>query len=254
MDDREKGEFAKVLRTTLDLYGKATTGESIALWWALLAPYPLQAVKVALGDHCRESKFSPTPADVIAMLRAADGRLSADEAWAIAIDAKDEAATVVWTDEMRDAFHEAAQPLLENGDKVAARMAFVEAYRRLVAAARRQGKEQHWNISLGDDKQGRVHAVTRAVEAGRIESRMARHYLPAPEPTAEGLALLGWPQPEAMPDRVASKKAQEQPEKRLSTAELKAIHNTKVTEFCENRSAGADQNPQQGRSNGAGDV
>ncbi len=73
------------------------------------------------------------------MLERASGRPSADEAWALALETFDEAATVCLTDEILLAAV-AASPVWESGDRVGARMAFKAAYERVLNERRLQGQ------------------------------------------------------------------------------------------------------------------
>jgi hypothetical protein len=72
----------------------------------------------------------------------------------------------------------AAQPLLDEGDQVAARMAFKESYNRLIAEARNNSIPVEWFPSLGDDKYGREAVVKEAVRLGRISEVHAQKLLP----------------------------------------------------------------------------
>jgi hypothetical protein len=61
-----------------------------------------------------------------------------------------------------------ARPILEARDEVGARMAFREAYGRLVDEARRKRIPAAWSASLGFDKERQVLAIEQAVQAGRL--------------------------------------------------------------------------------------
>lgn len=156
-----------------------------AMFFRALADYDIADVRAALDAHVRDpqrGRFPPVPADVIAQLQAAaedDGRPGPEEAWAIARRATDEAATVVWTAEMSQAWA-VAIPLLGARDDVGARMAFREAYQRLVAEARAAGTPPRWSASLGWDEQQRAQAIGQAVQLGYLprEEMLA---LPAPK-------------------------------------------------------------------------
>jgi hypothetical protein len=86
-----------------------------------------------------------------------------------------------------------AQPLLDMRDKVAARMAFVEAYDRLVAENRSSGQPFEWNVSLGTDKSRRGPAIEAAKVAGLLPAPRAAALLEmhAEERiTGDGLAIV----------------------------------------------------------------
>jgi len=141
----------------------------------LLMQYPLQAVQKAIDVHGKRSKFPPTPADIVSLLETNHKHLSADEAWALC--PKTEFETVVWTDEMAEAYG-SCYDLLAEGDKIGARMAFKGAYERLVNVAELKGKRPQWRISIGSDKTMIESAVRHAVSLGRINPQQAQKYLP----------------------------------------------------------------------------
>lgn len=89
---------------------------------------------------------------------------------------KGEYETAVVTREMQIAMRH-AWPLLQEGDHVAARMAFKEAYQRIITEARDRGDLVEWEITLGQDKGGREAPVLEAVQLGRIGAQQALHVL-----------------------------------------------------------------------------
>lgn len=175
-----------------------------ALYFRALAEHPLAAVRAALDAHVKDpqrGRWFPKPADLIAQLQglaADDGRPGPEEAWSIAVQSSDEAATVVWTAEIAEAMG-VAGPVLQAGDKVGARMAFREAYERIVEAARKQRRPAAWSASLGHDKRRQAEAIRLAVDAGLLP-RSELLALPAPE--APVLALAA---PEGFQTKAAQK-------------------------------------------------
>ena len=159
----------------------APTGK--ALFFNAMAPYSLEQVRAGLTAHLRDPKsgmFQPTPAHIIAHIEArsgGDGRPGADEAWAIALTSRDESETVVWTAEAAEAFA-ICSPVLETGDEVGARMAFKDAYNRLVSTARLAGTPATWNASLGWDANKREAAITKASTAGLLPAPTVQALLP----------------------------------------------------------------------------
>jgi hypothetical protein len=126
----------------------------------------------------------PMPAHLIGKRQATDGRPTADEAWAMCPRSEDE--SLFWTEEMAQAYGVAA-PLLQHGDQVAARKAFIDRYESLVATARAAGVPRKVTPSFGFDRNGREAAVHRAVERGLIPAARAQVYLPALETDAPSL-------------------------------------------------------------------
>lgn len=86
---------------------------------------------------------------------------------------RDEAASVVMTDEMAAAYG-IASPLLNAKDQIAARMAFKSAYERIVESKRLAGVGPKWFPSLGHDKAGRDLVISEAVRLGRLGAEHAK--------------------------------------------------------------------------------
>lgn len=166
-------KFASMLDDIWSLKGQTLTAGGRMAFFRALEDLPLNEVQAGLHAHSRDPKrgqYLPMPADVIAQIGAivaADGRPGAEEAWAVAFRGTDEAATVVWCDEMAEAFG-MARPLLLAGDEVGARMSFKETYNRLLAAARAARTPAKWSVSLGYDVAARDAAIRPHVEAGRL--------------------------------------------------------------------------------------
>lgn len=168
-NDRDFKAFSELLDATCALLtrGQYTPNPaSTAIFFRALSAYPLDSVRRAFGSHAATSRFSPTPADILDILRESDGRPEEDEAWAIAIAAADETATVVWTGEISAAWA-VCQTVLQAGDEVGARMAFKAAYRRMVVDARAARQPMSWSASLGSDPEKRRCALQLAAASGR---------------------------------------------------------------------------------------
>jgi hypothetical protein len=176
MRDADVGAFYALLDDVgalLQRPGQVMSPTAKAMFFRAMAAYDLATVRAALDAHVKDpqrGRFMPLPADLIAQIQGAaadDGRPGAEEAWAIAMRAQDEADTVVWTEEIAQA-RSIAQPVLDAGDEVGARMAFREAYGRLVDEARHARRRLAWSVSLGFDPQRRRVALEAAAAAGRI--------------------------------------------------------------------------------------
>lgn len=161
------------LVATAEVMGTELSASGARMFCTDLAEYPEPAVMQALAKCRREVSGKLTLAAVVA--RIDDGRPGPNEAWAMM--PRTEAETVVWTDEMSEAMG-SAQPLLEAGDQVAARVAFIEHYQRAVIAARHERRPVHWRASLGHDPRGREHILREAVGKGRLSLSHARSLLP----------------------------------------------------------------------------
>jgi hypothetical protein len=217
---------------------------STAVFFRLLKAHPLTAVAAAFDAHCADpqrGRFPPTPADILAQIEGAaenDGRPGAEEAWAMCQPAADQARTVVWSAEMAEAWG-IAWPLLHNhGDEVGARMAFKEAYLRLIAEARKQRRRVEWTATLGHDEAMRADALRGAVAAGRLPLTA----LPAPTSPVGLLELVQRPRgvPEHIREKVRTLRFSESPLQqrtrlaRERDAELKAAHAARVAAYTAN--------------------
>lgn len=187
-DPQDKHQFAEVIGAVMALYGKDSTKPLLNLYWRALITYQIEHVRAALDRWVkdpRQGTFMPKPADIIRTIEDTHGSqqaqwLSANEAWAIALPAADEAATVVWTQEMAKALA-IAKPILDAGDKIGARMAFIPAYERFVDQAKREGRDPHYEISDGWEANMRELAVQNAVTAGLLPPPPQQTALPAPD-------------------------------------------------------------------------
>lgn len=122
-------------------------------------------------DECRGRI---TIANVIS--RIDDGHLGADEAWALMPHGEDD--TVVWTTPMMEAYS-ISKDLLP--DKVAARMAFKEAYNRGVQRMKEvtgPNDKPIWWISAGHNEAQRGRIVKDAFHRGRISINYVERFLP----------------------------------------------------------------------------
>ncbi len=149
--------------TTAELMGNELSENAAKMFVTDLGDYDEQQVFEALKRCRQEVKGKLTVADVVQ--RIDFNHIGAEEAWALC--PRSEADSVVWTDEIAKAYF-IALPILESGDKIGARMAFKEAYARLVNEARQEKRAATWYPSLGFDPNGRQAAVNKAKELGRL--------------------------------------------------------------------------------------
>ncbi len=172
LTDDEVDHLIDLLCATAEVLGHEIRPAAAALMADDLSKFPLQALSKALARCRSELTGRLTPKAILDRMEDGGVWLSANEAWALALRASDESQTVVWTNEIAKAW-QIALPIMDAGDKVGARMAFIPAYERLVQSAREEGKPVQWQISAGWDPQLRDAAIQQAVSAG---------LLPPPEP------------------------------------------------------------------------
>ena len=193
MHDQQVAGLASAICATAEAMGQEMNPGTAAMMAEDLCAYPVFVVKAALKACRFEVKGKLAMADILQRVQASDGRPGKDEAWAIAMTTNDEFETVVLTDEVQLALA-AAKSVLDAGDKIGARMAFISAYERFVAQARQDTKPVNWHVSVGFDAGRRIQAVTKAVELKRIPREHGQKYLAdlSVEPiTEDGRALAG---------------------------------------------------------------
>jgi len=147
------------------------------MWKRKLASFPDGVVLRAAEAHITGSKFKPQLADIIERCRAqvTGGWLGADEAWSRM--PKTESESAMLTNEISEALG-VASPLLEVGEKNAARMAFRDCYNRLVERAKAEGRMPVYFASFGTDAAGRVSVLAKAVTEGQLTIDRATELLP----------------------------------------------------------------------------
>lgn len=193
MTSQQVARLALAITATAEVLGQSLTTDAAEMMADDLADYAVSTVAGALKACRRELNGRLTLAAILQRVQAADGRPGKDEAWAIAMTTNDEFETVVLTDEIQLALA-AAKPVLDAGDKIGARMAFISAYERFVSQAREDAKTVNWHVSVGFDASRRIQAVTKAMELKRIPREHAQKYLAdlsAVPITEDGRAIAG---------------------------------------------------------------
>jgi len=156
---------------------KPVEGARREMWWSALGSYPDGVLMAAVTRHIRNSSFFPHLNDLLKGCDAQTdgGWLGVEEAWALMPKSEHESAML--TDEIAQAIAVAA-PLIESGDRVAARMAFKDCYTRLVERAKLEGRQPRYFPSYGSDKHGAVAMLAKAVQVGQIPLERALEWKP----------------------------------------------------------------------------
>jgi len=184
MNDADKAQFLSALITMGALYDKddADVRKKSPLYWQALNHRSLDEILDAMNKHARDAdrgRFFPKPADIEAQMpESLEMWPSPNEAWAMA--PKDDYASTAMCEEIAQALG-IAQPLIDSGDTIAARMAFLEAYKRRVGDAKAQGKHPHWFKSLGEDSSSHYQADVKLVQMRNL-SLSPSEQLALPEP------------------------------------------------------------------------
>jgi hypothetical protein len=167
VNQNEFETFSQAYETAWSFH-KQITPQAISMAFDLLKDHSINNVLGGLKAHCLDpvrGQFPPKPADIIAQIeRRMPQRVSADEAWTML--PHDESDTVVWTDEMAEAYSIAKK----EPDSTASRMAFRSAYDRIVERNKVQGIRPKWIYSVGWDTEKRCIALQAAIKQGRISA------------------------------------------------------------------------------------
>jgi len=178
---------SKTVRDTLkamsSMAGREVTEAAAAMFLSDLSGYHEEEILMALKRFRIEKGGFPSVADIISRIE--DGRPGVEEAWALL--PRTEADSVVWTDEMAQAYSSVRHLMAE--DQVAGRLAFKEVYARLLAESRNKKSKVNWTVSLGQSREGRETALREALDKGRVARGQVDMLLPEPvRPQAKQIA------------------------------------------------------------------
>ena len=219
-DAQRTASIAQIVTATAEVLGQEITAAAAEMIATDLAEYQDQQIADGLKACRRELTGRLTLAAIIDRIQRTDGHPEPNEAWAIALQASDERRTVVITEQIQSALR-AAQPILDNGDAIGGRMAFIEAYRRTVESARQSRQSPVWHVSVGWDVEDRADAVTRAVETGRITQDLGEALLLQHRPVVINQDSVGFAVAGLLSGKTTARLGNEESRKRL--AELRAV-------------------------------
>ena len=200
LNDFDKDWLIETLGAMMELAGQQVRPAALTLLAGDLTHLPRPALELALARIRAEHRGPILTSTVLQYVDHAMGRLLPAEAYALALSSTDDSATIVWTNEIAEAWAVAA-PLLDAGDKFGSRQAFMESYARLTGEARALRRFPTVQVSLGHDPEGRTRALQEAITAGRLPGGVealpedVRHQLQLPAPRA----ALALPAPESVP-------------------------------------------------------
>ena len=86
MFDSDKKQFAQLLRSTMLVCGgEAPEPDVLRIWWGSLQIHDIDTVSAAFSQYAMRGKYQPKPADILEIIDRIkpDGRVGADEAWAM---------------------------------------------------------------------------------------------------------------------------------------------------------------------------
>lgn len=180
-------ELIMAVAATAELCGKPFSQAAAMMLVHDLEGFDERAVLAAL-TRCRK-ELTGAQFNVAAIIaRIDDGRPGPQEAWSMI--PMDESQSVVWTQEMIDAWA-VAEKQLDGKGNIQARMAFLEVYTKRVTEARDQRVKPVWRVSAGTDKAQLETVLATAVQKGRIALAHAKTIMPLLDaPPAADPALL----------------------------------------------------------------
>ncbi len=175
----------EAISLTAEVCGQILSPAAAELLAADLGDFDESVVLAALA-RCRKELQGPLKLhDILAHID--DGRPDADEAWAMM--PMSELASVVWTDEMAQAWG-VALPMLNAGDTGGARIAFRDAYTKSVLEARIRHAPPCWMPSLGSDVSSRRRVLLEALEKRRLSAAHVEQLLPVGAATADAEEIM----------------------------------------------------------------
>jgi hypothetical protein len=193
MQSQDKKAFKEAIEAAFEIHDKKVTVSILRMYWNALKGYELSDVLLAIDGHNSDPErgsYKPKPADLIRHLPRGKQHPGADEAWTIAIQAADEGASLIWTQQIAEAWG-IVSSLYLGGDKSGARMAFRDAYNRIIQSA----GEPVAVVSIGHDLAGREDIVPKAISDGLLPQSAAETYLITHEGKHSCAKLLSGPKP-----------------------------------------------------------
>ncbi|MCK4705383.1 MAG: hypothetical protein KAT90_07885, partial [Gammaproteobacteria bacterium] len=124
MTENDEPKFYSMLDMLLTAYGKSPKPDVFKFWFSLMAKYSLKECEKAMLKYASTVKFPPVPAGVIELIPGSSG-ISGDEAWAHVPKLETESG---WMNQRMATAFGTAIHLVDAGDMIAARMAFLAAY------------------------------------------------------------------------------------------------------------------------------
>lgn len=205
MSESDIDEFFLLLDEVFDALGKTPaakviSGAAKAIFFRACSDHSLEEVRAALDHHCRTGTFTPVPNDINEYIESRKPVLwvSGDEAWGQVPKLESDAGLL---NQCTAGALAKAQPLIDDGDLVAARRTFIDAYDRLVVAAKvHPDPAQRVPVTFvsggnhperHQDAHGeRVMLLERAAEQGLLPAPRPADMAQLPPPTAAGRARL----------------------------------------------------------------
>lgn len=176
-------ELLQAIAVTAELTGATFTEPAVKALVSDLMEYSEQQVFAALRRCRRELTHPLRVGDILS--RIDDGRPTPEIAWSQVCQLT-ERDTFVGTAEQIKAFC-SVSAMIDQGDTIPARMAFLEAYRAAVAQAKDAGEPVMYLVSAGFDVDQRDSAVRQAHAQGLLTDELALPHIRGLLPNAQKL-------------------------------------------------------------------
>ena len=197
MNKSDEDEFGRLLNAVMSVsrFGKPVGPDAFDMWWHLLSGHSVDVVAKALDAHSRRSGDAPTPHDILEIVSEGLGYPSPEEAWNRL--PKDERDGGYVNQQMMDGLS-ACSDSLDRGDMIAARMAFIESYKKSVGAAKMNNVQAIYFYSsptgVGEDerKEKKHQDLLLAIDLGWVDGDSSA--------VRQTLAITSEPSPVALED------------------------------------------------------
>jgi len=178
MKPEDQKEFSDILRLLLKTYSKTADKELTGIFWAALVDIEISVIREAASAYIRTNRFSPTPADIRELAGANRSAWpTPEEAWNMLPKTED---TGGWMCQELATAMGACIDSLDAGDRIGARMAFLEVYRREIQGKR--GKPKWWlsepsSISHDQRLQWKKHMLEQKPGVRPLLEQETRHQI-----------------------------------------------------------------------------
>lgn len=185
MNQNELIKINKALAVTAEICGTDLSETAVQVMIKRLSGYAFDSVQNALKKCMDEVTGRLTLAHI--KQRLDDGRPSPEIAWSQV--PKHEQDSMVMTSEQNQALC-CVSAMIDQGELIPARMAFIEKYKQLVAESRSNDLPVSYEMQMGWNEQGRFDAVQVAIQSGMIKKIQAVRLLPEFEHEIMDIPLL----------------------------------------------------------------
>jgi hypothetical protein len=177
-------DLSTVFKAMSSLYRTNLSNEAMIMLKLDLSEFSDEQIIKALKKCRNELKYFPSIAEI--RERIDIGHLEPNEAWSICPKTDNE--SVCWTNEIEIAYH-VAYSLILSGDLIAARMAFIESYKKQLCFARENHIIPQWKLSFGYNKDHRIAIGKEAIEKKLLPYYEVQKLLPEMEQNFEPKVL-----------------------------------------------------------------